>query len=407
MIGPSSGWDSTPSVSKSNDGSIWNLLWSRSPAGFYSQIVGARVARDGSVVAAPFVVRQDINAMSGPSASTSLNGTSTWVAAYAYYDRWGTSGPFSQDVGATLIDGSTVLDELNVSKAQELAGRELQTSTQGNTSVDGDGRSFALAYSVSTGGTNTLKVASLAQVGNLLQLGEDAILYYATQDTGGSRPSVASVEGAGLGWRLEMIAFQKYRTNQFTFTPQSDVLASLYDNGLFASYCFPGYDGVAACPCSNPPTQHGRGCNNAANTGGARLSATGISSVGSDSMAFVAEYLPAGQTVFFYQGTSPLSSALFSGRGLRCVGGTILTLYTKDSYVLSNGIGYATAPNPGDPKVAARSAALGYPIFAGQTRQYYASYRPVGTSGGGNGWTACSVGHASNTTQALQAIWIP
>jgi hypothetical protein len=184
-------------------------------------------------------------------------------------------------------------------------------------------------------------------------------------------------------------------------------MAALYDNGLYASYCSPGQDGVPYCPCSNAPGAHGRGCNNLANTGGARLSATGISSVGSDSMGLVADYVPANQTAFFYQGTAPLSGAVFSGRGVRCVGGTLLNLYTNNSFVLGNGIGYATAPNVGDPKVAARSAALGYPIFAGQTRQYYVSYRPVGSSGGGNGAIACSNALSSNTTQAVQAIWIP
>jgi hypothetical protein len=58
-------------------------------------------------------------------------------------------------------------------------------------------------------------------------------------------------------------------------------------------------------------------------------------------------------------------------------------------------------------RIAARSAQLGAPIFAGQTRYYYASYRQTGTSGGGSGILACNNGYASNVTQAVQAVWIP
>src|SRR4029453_18413745 len=43
--------------------------------------------------------------------------------------------------------------------------------------------------------------------------------------------------------------------------------------------CDPGSGTTQACPCANPPSAAGRGCNNSSNTGGASISGSGNASV--------------------------------------------------------------------------------------------------------------------------------
>ena len=397
LVGPGSPF-SRPSVSESNDASAWNVVWDPDNDEFLYQFTGARVGWQGSLIQGPFGVPASALHSSRPVASTCLNGTQTWVVVYE------TSDPAGQgDVGMTLMDGSTYLDLGNLSEQESRTGAIDRMQHQGVPSVDTDGRSFAVAYWNNS--PISIRTATVGVVANRLRLSESVHVASTTYPANFRSTEVASTEGSGLPWRLELVVHDSGVTGGAPFAT-GDVGGALYDHALYTPYCFPGYDGVATCPCGNPPSQHGRGCNNPANTGGARLSATGFCSVGGDSMGLVGEFLPLNQTVTFYQGTSALTSAVFHGQGTSCVGGSIVSLYTKGSIPLG-GAAYATAPNPGDPRIAARSAALGYPIFAGQTRQYFASYGPVGTSGGGHGSSACQTGLAANATQSLQATWIP
>jgi hypothetical protein len=52
--------------------------------------------------------------------------------------------------------------------------------------------------------------------------------------------------------------------------------------------CEPGNAGVIPCPCANPPSGSGRGCDNSAATGGATIAASGSSFVSADTLAFTA-----------------------------------------------------------------------------------------------------------------------
>src|SRR6185295_16029024 len=57
----------------------------------------------------------------------------------------------------------------------------------------------------------------------------------------------------------------------------------------FTSSCDPGVAGVRACPCSNPPSGPGRGCDNSSATGGAALSASGSASLANDTVVFTTQ----------------------------------------------------------------------------------------------------------------------
>src|SRR5206468_1404311 len=49
----------------------------------------------------------------------------------------------------------------------------------------------------------------------------------------------------------------------------------------FTSLCTPGTGGVLACPCSNPPAGPDLGCDNSTASGGAAMTATGVTQLAS------------------------------------------------------------------------------------------------------------------------------
>ena len=166
----------------------------------------------------------------------------------------------------------------------------------------------------------------------------------------------------------------------------------------FASLCDPGLAGVIACPCGNPPSGSGRGCDNSDGTGGASLAAAGGTYLSSDSLVFTTIGETSTATSVLLQGTSSPASGVVYGQGVRCVGGTLKRLFTKTA----SG-GSITAPNfgAGDPTISARSAAKGIPISAGQSRWYLVFYRDPIVLGG------CPSTSTFNATQTGEIAWSP
>ena len=160
------------------------------------------------------------------------------------------------------------------------------------------------------------------------------------------------------------------------------------------SLCDPGVAGVIPCPCSNPPSGPGSGCDNSFMTGGAMLSAAGMTYLAMDQLVLsTSGELPKAVSVFMQADTLVGNGVVF-GQGVRCAGGTLKRLYTKSAFFGSVG-----APEPGDPSVSARSAMLGDVIHGGQDRWYFVYYRDPVIPGG------CSAASGFNSTQALQVTW--
>jgi len=163
------------------------------------------------------------------------------------------------------------------------------------------------------------------------------------------------------------------------------------------SFCFPGQGGVIACPCGNPPGASGRGCENSAGTGGAVLSAYGIPSLAADTLHLHVEGEKPTALSIFLQGPLTIAPGTPFGQGVRCVGGALRRLYTRNA---SGGVVDAGGCG-GDPTVSARSAALGDPISAGQVRGYATYYRDPIVLGG------CPATSTFNTTQSISVSWVP
>jgi hypothetical protein len=155
-------------------------------------------------------------------------------------------------------------------------------------------------------------------------------------------------------------------------------------------FCFGDGTG-AACPCTNNGSA-GHGCENSSTTGGAQLRAYGTTSPDTISLSATGEK-PAALSVFF-QGTLSEAAAHY-GDGLRCVGGTFKRLYSKNA----SG-GQVQAPQPGEPSITMRSAALGDPIPSGSTRYYFIAYRDPSP-----GFCSDPPGGTFNVTNAMSIVW--
>ena len=160
-------------------------------------------------------------------------------------------------------------------------------------------------------------------------------------------------------------------------------------------YCFPGVGGQTPCPCNNPSSPP-NGCNNSANTGGAFLDATGNRQVSNDTVVFQTVGETPNALSIVLQGTQYMSLGAIYGQGVRCMGGTLKRLYTKQA-----SSGSITSPSGSEPSVSQRSAQLGDPYNPPTTRYYLVYYRdPVVPIG-------CPSTATFNCTESGSINWIP
>jgi hypothetical protein len=152
---------------------------------------------------------------------------------------------------------------------------------------------------------------------------------------------------------------------------------------------------AAPCPCANPPSGPGRGCDNSSATGGAALSAGGNPSLANDTLVFSTTGEKPTATSILLQGLTTISPVVF-GQGLRCVNGNLKRLFTKTASA-----GTIVAPSPTDVRVSARSAALGDVIAAGTPRSYMVYYRDPNVLGG------CPSTSTFNGSQTVTVNWTP
>ena len=162
--------------------------------------------------------------------------------------------------------------------------------------------------------------------------------------------------------------------------------------------CDPGSGGTLACPCANPAVGTGKGCDNSSATGGASITGAGTNSLSTPTVAFTSAGEKPTATSILLQGTASNPAGQVFGQGVRCATGVLKRLYVK----AASG-GSILAPNfgAGDISIPARSASVGDPISAGQSRWYLVYYRDPIVLGG------CSVLSTFNATNTAQVLWQP
>jgi len=109
----------------------------------------------------------------------------------------------------------------------------------------------------------------------------------ASLDSGGAQGNGNS-DAVSISSDGRSVAFQSIATNLVAGDTNGmrDVFVRDRDAPSFASLCDPGVGGYAPCPCSNPPSGPTRGCDNSSGTGGAVLSANGVTRLSADSLVF-------------------------------------------------------------------------------------------------------------------------
>jgi hypothetical protein len=140
--------------------------------------------------------------------------------------------------------------------------------------------------------------------------------------------------------------------------------------------------------CQGEPGIPGHGCASSINSKGARLVATGAPL--DDSVVLTQSGLVLTPLTIFLQGDANLPAGVQFGDGIRCVGGNLLRLYTKNAVD-----GVVSAPGVGELSLKQQSAALGDTIPAGATRYYQVYFRDVASVSGLN----------FNVGNAVQITW--
>jgi hypothetical protein len=155
-------------------------------------------------------------------------------------------------------------------------------------------------------------------------------------------------------------------------------------------YCS-GDGSATACPCGNAGAID-QGCANSSEANGARLTATGTASVSADSLLLACSGMVPGSFSLFLQGSQPFNggAGVALGDGLRCIGGTLVTLGVKRNGGGASAIG---APN-GDVAISV----AGNVTPAGGTLSYQCWYRDP--------TSFCTPG-TFNTSNGLEVVWIP
>ena len=165
--------------------------------------------------------------------------------------------------------------------------------------------------------------------------------------------------------------------------------------GPGSDFCAPGFGGVMSCPCANPGMA-GNGCDNSAATGGARLTSTGVASLGADTVQLTSTGEKPTSLSIFLQGDAVFVAGVGFGQGVRCVSGQLKRLYVKNAVA-----GVAVAPTGAELSVHAQALALGDTIGAGNTRYYQTYYRDPVVLG------ACLPTMTFNVSQAQSITWAP
>ena len=155
-----------------------------------------------------------------------------------------------------------------------------------------------------------------------------------------------------------------------------------------------GDGSLVPCPCANNGLV-GRGCDNAATTGGAHLSTTG--STQPDTIVLFATGVMPGSLAIFLQGDAAQAPAPW-GDGLRCVGGNLIRLTGHHAFPSTTQV---WAPHePGTTSISGFSSLHGDPLLPGAVRHYQVYYRdPV------DAFCPAPQGSTWNATNAVQIVW--
>ncbi len=384
----SSTLDANPSVSRSDGnqpatGQDWTIVWQREFSSTDHDIRGVQIHWDGTITNASFSIDASTSDDTTPAVSSVVDGSGTNRDYVVVYKRDFTT---DHDIMGVLLNSATSLASADLSSVEN-SGNLFQDQIQ--PAVDSDGTLYGVTYSENFGSSTTdydIYVSTFsASSGGFTVVDSHVNLAFSGDPE--HLPQITARHSGGLASACYGVVW----SDEFTATDH-DVFGNQYCTRLETAYCGGGTSFLTACPCSNPGGT-GRGCNNSINTGGALFTASGTSSLSSDSLHFVQQSELASSLSIFLQGNASAANGLVFGDGVRCVAGTLKRLYTHNA-----SSGTVQAPVGGDLNVHTRSAALGDTITTGSARFYQVYYRDPNLA-------FCSAGFNVGNAQAV--TWIP
>jgi len=345
--------DVLPSISNSNGTVAWMVAWQRDDPLTLGNIVAAQLTWTGALLSGPFTIASGLSDETLPSASSPLTGTQITAVTWQ-------RGASSRDIMVALIDGSTILQTVNL---MTLEGSPTSAQDQIQPSIDSDGEHFLVSYSEteSVSGRYLLFVTDLAVVGNTLAVVQNHLQVLPSPTLSELRSNVAAARAPGLLDHRYLVVFDVAGS-----APTHNVVGVFVDGlsgGNSSPFCFGDGSGTA-CPCGNNGAI-GHGCGNSVTPAGGLLTVTGTPSTLDDSIVLHVSGLPATSNCTFFQGTVANAAAVF-GDGLRCTGGTLIRLRSTGASA-----GSANFPTGGDPHVSTQGAVT----LNGGLRTYQVMYR--------------------------------
>jgi hypothetical protein len=372
-----------PAVSKtSGQGPLahrWNVVWEYEYSPADHDIYGIQQA-NGLALSPPYPIDASGLDDHNPSVSSFLDGAPTPGNYMVVFDRQYAS---DKDLYAHVFNGQTDVAQADLSA---LEGFAFLTQNQTLPAVDSDGCGFTVAYSelYSTSSTDwDVYASSFGLAGSSI---EPIEVHQNLAFSSNPEVQVQVTASRGAAGR------RNFATWTYQFAGNNDVNGGTYEAPLFSFFCVPGVDGVATCPCANPPAG-GMGCNNSAGTGGASMTVSGTPSLSADTLTLSQAGELGTSVSVVLQGDARIAAGAVFGGGVRCTGGSLKRLFIR----AASG-GAVTAPIAGDPSISAMSALLGAPIPACGTRFYQIYYRDPNLG-------FCAAGF--NVGNAVRAIWAP
>lgn len=347
--------DDTSSISRSNNGGIWTVAWTRYNSVSSADIWAGRIGFSGVISTLPFQLTSG-SYDDAVSVSTALSGSERTMIVFNRY--FGTD----HDVCALVQDGTTPITQADLST---LSNGSWFDKDQLYPAVDSDGRHFVVAYAEQHAYGNTsdydIYVDDVYLSGNTLGFAQ-AHAPIVTSNVRDTWPHVASQWSSGGVSGRTMLQW-----THVIGTHNDDVqgaIFDLYDGGAWNVVCAGDGTGTA-CPCGNTGAfQHG--CANSANAQGALLSVSGSTSTLAGTATLSLSGTPPTTTCIFLSSTATSGGVLF-GDGLLCTSGPIVRLGSRTTVA-----GNAAFPGPGGPSTLLTASGVG---FDGGTRYYQALYR--------------------------------
>jgi hypothetical protein len=363
----------------------WTVVWQHPHSSFDRDIYGKQIRWDGWVLTPIFPIETSVWDETNPVVSTILDSTTLGgprPCLVAYERDFG-----DHDIGAALIDGSTVIHRTNLSGKLP---SDLWFHDQTAPVLDSDGRMFLLGFNDRDTSNNEYNAILSDYFWDGSTLAACTPYWSIAAFPGFAEFDLAvHARAASGGPKVE------YATAWTTSSTHDgyEIKASYYDtcSNLVETVCNADGSGSVQCPCGNNG-DFNHGCANSDNSHGGLITFYGSSSVSYDaqhtSASLRAFLMPPNVPCLFFQGTSLMSGTPF-GNGLRCVTGTTIRIGLKPC----NGNGAAEYPWQGDMPLSL----AGQVPSAGDTRYYQAWYRDP----------ASTCGSTFNLTNALRVIWVP